>query len=387
MKPIIDFVNSPTNLDQTYDILVPDTNILLSYPFLIPSLTHPSLPSNSSVDLNHKHIVIPSVIDDELDRLKSREISISVPARNAIRRLERLTAYHDDAIRLEDCYTLHGSFALENNIRIRYCDDSTGEDIDIIFGFWNVDSKIAIAPFYPTPTDSDGKIIASALNIEKTQWYQSYPASARPAITVISNDHNFRARARNLGLHATPYDLAGPDAYSGRRTVNVPRILYGALTHDKCIPGSLWRQHMPNESPLYPNEFIILQPHRPKKPKPTPTKNKRTQRRRNRTQNTSPQVAPDPTPIDAPPSERFNFIGRYDADLDQIVSLRYLDQSKIAPENIGQAIHIEAMMNPKIGVVIVDNNPHYNSGHVAVVSYRAKEPAFTDDIYDKFGFN
>lgn len=384
--PIIDFISSPAQLDHTYDILVPDTNILLTYPFLIPSLTHPSLPSTPSIDFNHKHIVIPSIIDDELDRLKSQHISISVAARNAIRRLEKLSSYRDNNICLEDCFTLKGSYALQNNIRIRYSDETTSEDIDILFSFWSVGDDIAASPLYPGPTDSDGKIIAAALNIEKTAWFETEHYA--PTVTVLSNDHNFRFRARNFGLKAASYDLAGADAYSGRRTVSAPRIIFSSLIRNGYIPGDLWRQYLPNEPILYPNEFVIFRTPQQKKSKQAPTKNKRTQRRRKRTEQSAQEVQPEPVDISTkPPSERFNYIGRYDADLDRIVALQYLDQSPVVPENIGQAIHVEAMMNPKIGVIIVDNNPHYHSKHVAVVSYRTKEPAFTDDIYDAFGFN
>lgn len=378
---IISCVSDPSLLDGPRTIYVPDTNVVLSYPFLIPNPAHPVFPINSPIDLTHSHIIIPILVDNELDQLKGQHISISYAASNAIKRLDALTEENFHSFSLEN------AFAMKNNLRIQYTNESTGQNIDLLFGCWLVNDDISAPPFYPSTTDADGKIIASILNIKNSDWYKECPE--KPQIIALSNDYNFRFRCRLFGLKAQPFNTAGPNTrYSGRRTVSAPRILYSTLVRQGQIPGNIWRQYMPDEIPLLPNEFIVFRIPQTK-PKPQPTPNKRSKRKHGRPNKpTIPKEPPIPLELSPKlPSERFNFIGRYDAQIDSIVSLKYLDSSPVAPENIGQAIHIEAMMNPQIGVIIVDNTPHYDSTHVATVSYRAKEPAFTDDIYDKFNFN
>lgn len=379
--PVISFIDSPSQIDGPRTIYVPDTNVILSYPFLIPSPTHPTFPINSPIDLTHSHIVVSSLVNAELDHLKGQHISITHAAINAIRRLDTLTEEHFSGFSLEN------AFDLRNNLRIQYTNESTDQTLDLLFGYWCVNDNVSAPPFYPRENDADGKIIASALNIKDSGWYQD--CTEKPPIIILSNDRNFRVRCRQFGLEAQPFNTAGPNSrYSGRRTVTAPRVLYNALIRNGQIAGSIWRQYMPGEIPLYPNEFIILRVPQ-QKPKPQQPQNRRSKRKHGRPN--KPSTPKESLILDKlspkPPSERFNFIGRYDAELDSIVGLEYLDHSPVAPENIGQAIHIEAMMNPKIGVVIVDNTPHYDSNHVATVSYRSKEPAFTDDIYDKFNFN
>ena len=45
-------------------------------------------------------------------------------------------------------------------------------------------------------------------------------------------------------------------------------------------------------------------------------------------------------------------IGRYDTEEDSIVSLRYVDKSRVQVRNPGQAIYAEALMNPRFAAVI-----------------------------------
>lgn len=375
--PIITGVSQPSDLDQAYDIVIFDTNVLMSHPEFIPDPELPILPRLDNLDLNHKHLVIPSTVSMELNHLKDSRIPSKVfSARDCIKRMLALNSGEYD-------FTLEGSFELRNNLRIQYRDPKTRRQIDYLFSRWNVDPDIQVPPFCPSEHDADGKIIASALHLKHTEWYQETAGLNREvSVTILTSDSELCSRARDVGIKAMLLSESGGNYYSGRRTVKAPRVLSSMLIQRGEIPLTSWQLYLPNQPPLRPNEYIVFQVPQPKKTKSQPTNKQKRRKRPNkpapieRITTVEPQTA----------EERFAFVGRYDEKRQAIIRLSFPKNLGIEPQNIGQAMHLDAIQNSDVHVVVINDTTFFRPSSTAVVSYRSREPALPDDIHTRFGF-
>ena len=371
-----EIIHNPSSLDRIYDLVIPDTNIFLSYPSFIPDLQAPALPRMDSLDLNHRHIVMLSLVKSELNHLKSGSTRVQCSARDCIRRLSNLYSVPYD-------FKTKDSFELCNNFHFHCKDAITQQSIDFLFSLWYVDPRITASPFFPECDDMDGKIIAAALRLSGTKWYQDHLSKFNcPRTTILSNDQDLRITANSLGVHALPYGFRGSNSYNGRRTVSAPRLL-SKLVKDGEIPLALWQEQLPCEPPLHPNEFVVFRIPQVKPKSQAAASNRRNKRRKRPVKPTTVQrVTESPRSV----AERFSFVGRFDCERNAIVRLEYVEQSTDEPDNVGQAIHLEAILNPRINVIVTDNIAHYCQNQSAIISYRSSETPLADDVYRRLGF-
>lgn len=380
-SPTITTVHRPGQLDCTYDIVVLDTNILIYHQEFIPDLDQSTPPTFQGFDFNHKHFVIPSVVQDELDKLKgSHTVSAWTLARNCINQLLGLYAESYD-------FTLEDSFDLRNNLHLQY--RTPKGKLEFMFSIFYTTTPAQAPPFCPNPTDMDGQIIASALQIYNTGWYQDAIAMEKinlgraPTITLLSDDKNFCVRARSLGIKT---ELLGhiSNEYTGRRTVRAPKVLSSMLIQEGEVPLSAWEKYLPGQRPLQPNEYVVFQMPQPKKSNQSQSVNRRKRSRRPNKPAPIQQVTANPQ--DLPLAERFAFVGRYDESRQAIVRLKYPGNLPLEPQNIGQAIHLDALQNPDIHIVIVDGSVNLRTSKAAVISYRNRESPLPDSINEQLGF-
>lgn len=132
------------------DIYVLDTSAIVEDPTLLHSF-------------KDCQIVVPFVVLEELDSLKSRQIDAAKNARVAIKMLDEIFSDNSDE-----------NIELKNNVRIK------------------IDSDFE-ANLFEDMSYGDNKIIACAFKIEKM---------SKKKVTIVTGDINLRVKARACGLYA-----------------------------------------------------------------------------------------------------------------------------------------------------------------------------------------
>lgn len=300
-------------------IYVLDTNILLDYGEIIP----PPDRSNAeirepTIDLNGAHLVIPSAVVRELSSFKKEKSDRGRAAREALRRLRALA---------EDYQTnMAWSYGLENGIWI----PETNQKISILPIHSNFKKSL---PFVPSESDMDGQIILATLSAifkelniptDGTATKQQVMTAGCNNVTLLTNDNGLAIRARERGIRARRYGYKYPEPYTGRRDIAVPKDLLAEFFSVKRVSRAYFEEMMPEEAPLVANEFIVM---------------------RVEGEDYPGLYVPDFDPY-------FTYIGRYDAEEDAIVTLKYISSFPVLPRNPGQAIYAEALMNPDFAAVI-----------------------------------
>lgn len=301
--------------DQMYFVI--DTNVLVDYPDILPGGSDDS-PEEPTVDLTGAHLIIPTAVIRELSSFKGEKSERGRAARNVLRRLRRI-------VESKKAQSIYSAYHL-------------GEPM----GFDDSDVKISILPvhknfknslpFAPSENDMDGQIILATLtvaflNAEYTidGTYNNFRLNDKmDNIVLLTNDNGLAIRAHMRGITTMRYGYKYPDPYTGRRDIFVPSALFYEFFNTGRIDRDLFEEFMPKEKPLVANEFIIMA-----------------------------LEDEEAYPRDYnPANDYYSNIGRYDAEEDAIVPLKYVSSFPVIPKNAGQAIYAEALMNPKFSAVI-----------------------------------
>ncbi|MBP5513122.1 PhoH family protein [Candidatus Saccharibacteria bacterium] len=316
-------------LDLNRNFFVIDTNVLVSYPDIIPNGGgETKIFDNPIVDMTDAHIVIPSAVVRELSSFKKEKSERGEVARVLLRRLRRLVE--------NKIHGMDENYHLESPVEL-----SDGRLMSILPVHADFKKRF---PFRPSEDDMDGQIILATLttmylveNLEsgfdgKHESIDLADSSSRlgvtsDKVTLLTNDNGLAIRARARGIKTSRYGYSIPDPYTGRREVVVPNEIFNEFWKERRLDRDLWEAYFPDEAPLVANEFISMKPE-------------------------------DMKSITLPEDyvrgndEFFCHIGRYDQREDAIMGLRYIQDAPYAIRSEGQAMYTEALLNPDIAVVI-----------------------------------
>jgi len=305
-------------------IAVIDTNVLVDYPDIIPEVSGATRSlKNPAVSLKGAHLVIPSAVVRELSGFKNERTDRGKAARTVLKRLRALT--EKTVHSMNAVYYLNAPVVLPD-----------GRLLSVLPV--HADFKGSL-PFRPSEDDMDGQIILTALAAmylaESPQskfdgqinWCDSSTRldMVSRKVILLTNDNGLAIRARERGIVTKRYSYDLPKPYTGRRDLVVPPEVFKMFYDCGRLERSGWEAAMPRELPLVTNEFVVMQ-----------------------------LENPDEYPRDFDPSGQPYFlnIGRYDADEDALVKLRYVADFPVPVKNPGQAIYAESLMSPKISAVI-----------------------------------
>lgn len=306
-----------------YPVYVVDTNILVDYPDLIPSTDGMKRrPENPTIDLSKAHIVIPSAVTRELSSFKNEKSDRGKAARLVLGRIRALVEGRTEHS-LDDIYRMKDGTEIE-----------VGEQTFTILPV-HKNFKSAL-PFAPSETDMDGQIILATLTVEfnrlnkpidgtATTLEVGYAKCSEDKVVLLTNDNGLAIRAYERGIKTSRYSQSQPEPYTGRRKVKAPRSLCLEFYNCSRIERVDFEAKLENEPKLVANEFIELD------------------------EILDPEYA---VVFDEIAKDRFQNVGRYDAEEDAIVSLRYALDFPVYPRNVGQAIYAEALMDPNISAVV-----------------------------------
>lgn len=297
-----------------------DTNILVDYPGIIPSedgstasLKEPTL------DLSGTHIIIPTAVVRELSSFKKEASERGKVARSVLKRLRDI--FEGQNIEMGKAYNLDSSVLV-------------GSQRFSIFPV-HKDFKRSL-PFSPSDEDMDGQIILAAIAVNFILLGIPVDGTARKddvqrwvplgRVTLLTNDNGLAIRAGERGIATSRYGYKPPAPYTGRREITVPNdlLIYFCSNHE--IEQDVWELYMSDDGIPFEfaaNEFIIMN-----------------------------NGGCEAQKWDYPNDKRFMHIGRYDAKSNTIVSLKYLNEFPEPIMNDGQAIYVEALMNPEFSAVI-----------------------------------
>ena len=301
-------------------IYVVDTNILVDYVDILPLSRSKNVTLREpTINLSEAHIVIPTAVIRELSSFKKEKSERGMAARVALRRLRELSEGRIQT--MGDAYNLNAPI-LMNSGKQR-------------FSILPVHAKFKKAlPFMPSEDDMDGQIILAALSvtfilkglpIDGTAQMSDVLSFESNGVVLLTNDNGLAIRARERGIKTSRYGYKYPEQYTGRRDVVVPKELFSEFISSKKLSSAEFERMMPDERPLVANEFIVM------------------------------KVADEldyPSYYDPEFDPYFSNIGRYDADTDMIVPLKYVSSFPVKPRNPGQAIYAEALTNPDFAAVI-----------------------------------
>ncbi|MDO4759628.1 MAG: PhoH family protein [Candidatus Saccharibacteria bacterium] len=272
---------------------VVDTNILVEYPDIIPNgaeviLDHPT------IDLSQAHLVVPTAVIRELSEIEKAHTKRGQTARRVLRNLKNLFRYEQD-LTMENFYSFDAP-------PIRHHQQS--------FYLLPIPKNFSKdLPFSSQTDDFDEQIILAALYLKSTT--DSSPI-------ILTNNSSLALRATACGIKTSGFGYRHY-LYTGRRDLVVPEELYQEFINQRRLSLHQWQSAMPNQPKLIANEFIIMQ-----------------------TKNPSADID----------NRFFANIGRFDVNTQEIVALKYVSNFPIRIENPGQAIYVEALMEPSIAAVI-----------------------------------
>ncbi|MBR3252823.1 PhoH family protein [Candidatus Saccharibacteria bacterium] len=317
-------------------IYVIDTNILVDYPDIIPSGCEEVTLEEPTVDLSQAHIVIPTAVIRELSSFKKEASERGKVARKILRRLRPMFEQpnpEQTALMTGEHFIMGESYDLKSLVLV-------GEQCFSILPVHKSFKKSL--PFSPSDDDMDGQIILATIAVEFI--FQGIPVdgTADPGdvkrwvptgrIKLLTNDNGMAIRANQRGVITSRYGYKLPAPYTGRREVIVPKDLLIYFVKNGEIEQDIWGLYMGEggtEFGFVANEFIIM-----------------------RTDDEDSPAKVDNTHMLSDKSTAFSHIGRYDALSNTIVALQYLNCFPEPIMNEGQAIYVEALMNPEFSAVI-----------------------------------
>ncbi|MBR0372762.1 PhoH family protein [Candidatus Saccharibacteria bacterium] len=321
---------------------VVDTNVLVDYIDIIPG-GEMSQPEEPTIDLKEAHIVIPTAVVRELSSFKKEKSDRGKAARVLLDRLRALTK--------GKVQTMADAYGLEKPITIT----KGGQKLSVLPIHKNFKKSL---PFSPSESDMDGQIILATLTIAALNAGLPIDGTAdveemmklKPAdIVLLTNDNGLAIRARVRGLMTSRYGYKYPEPYTGRRDITVPKELLDEFLNERIIERVLFEAALPSERKLVANEFVVMYP------------------------DEDPRLCGVEDEY-----EYFANIGRYDANDDAIVPLRYISDFPTDIKTAGQAIYAEALMDPDISAVICSGPAGSGKTYMATVyGYQAcKSGAF-----------
>ena len=305
-------------------------DILWNYPEIIPNgdSKHPEGSPFSNGEL--VHLIVAQSSLNKLKQFETETTTRGDAARFVLGHIERLTdkrhcLLSENGKNFNQQSYMEKIYGLKAPIPVR-----NGSQLFSVLPIDHLDPKLT-HKFKPAREDRYGQVVLTALAAQ-----QKAPATE---VILLTNDKLLAIIANNCGIKTLRYGHKRPKPYSGRRTVVVPNDLFLDFVSPRSLTLKEWEQAMPEETPLVPNEFLIM--------------------------------------IPAEPSElNFNLddavrdylhVGRFDSKQASITHLKYTRQCRqgYTPKNLGQALYAELLIDPNISLVICSGPPGTGKTYMA----------------------
>jgi len=252
----------PEEKKKWQQAFVVDTNLLLSCPDVIYDGDDEKWrkPKKFRPKLDNAHIIVPYVVFEELNHIKSEKTHRGMIARKVFRRLVK---FFPNTGR-----SLNEIMNLEKPIKTGY----KTQTISLLPLHRNF-SKIL--PWVPDRDDNDGWIAVTAL--AATMIADGLPVdgtkddsfdimkrdNSKDLVTLLTNDRSLLSKADDFAVHVQSYSFEKPPVFTGCRELIVPpemfrKIYYCRNSNDEGVSAEEFAHYFPNEPELVANEYIIM---------------------------------------------------------------------------------------------------------------------------------
>lgn len=235
-------------------IFVLDTNVLLSCPDIIYDPTDPDWrkPLNFDPNLDNAHLVIPSVVHDELEGIKKGNDWRARRASKVLRRLAKLMPLYNGS--------LQTSLDLSSPIKTGF-EDQLLSVLAIHKNFQNV-LPVRI-------TDNDGWVAVTALvanlihkgkKVDGTEPFDLNLVRSRDSyVALLTKDNGLIVKAcARLGVFAYECTFDEYPTFTGCRELVVSKEMFIHYFRDEMLTEEDFLNYMPEQLPLVANEYVIL---------------------------------------------------------------------------------------------------------------------------------
>lgn len=307
-----------------------DTNVLIDYPDIIPDSDDSELDS-PNIDFRGTHIVVPTAVIRELSNHKREMNDRGYSCRTVLKRIRYIIENTNSS--LIRAYRLGASVPIRGGTQF----------LDILPV--HKDFK-KLLPFAPADLDMDGQItlaaISTAMSVAGVDYLKFLSSSddlsfarkeveevlndSPKTVVLLTNDNALAIRAFSRGIHTGRFNYRLPQPYSGRRDLTVPPEMFEQFFSEGYLENADFKRFMPLEQPLIANEYIIMYP--------------------------EGDQWPGGFDLETDGTVYFKNIGRYNAKLGIIESLKPLSNFPVPVRNAGQAIYADALMDRKITAVV-----------------------------------
>ena len=240
-------------IDKT-KIFVLDTNVLLDCPDILYDPTDPEwrAPLNFDPCLDNAHLVIPSVVHDELEGIKKGHDWRSREAKLVLRRLAKMMPLHNGS--------LQSSLDLSSPIK-------TGlgtQTLSILQIHKNFSNVLPIRV-----TDNDGWVAVTALvanllqkgkKVDGTESFDlNLVKSKNSQVALLTKDNGLIVKAcARLGIFAYNCSFDHYPPFTGCRELIVSKEMFRHYFRDEKLTEDDFLAYMPDQLPLVANEYVIL---------------------------------------------------------------------------------------------------------------------------------
>lgn len=240
-------------IDKT-KIFVLDTNVLLACPDIIYDPTDPDWrkPLNFDPDLDGAHLVIPSVVHDELEGIKKGHDWRARTASLVLKRLAKLMPYYNGSLQASLDLSSPVKTGLGNQIL---------SVLQIHKNFQNV-LPIRI-------TDNDGWVAVTALvanlihrgiRVDGTESFELDLVKSRDSyVALLTKDNGLVVKAcARLGVFAYECSFDTYPPFTGCRELTVSKEMFIHYFREEMLTEDEFLEYLPEQLPLVANEYVIL---------------------------------------------------------------------------------------------------------------------------------
>lgn len=307
-------------------IYILDTNVIIGCVDLIydPDDEDWREPLDFKPNLDHAHIVVPTIVLEELNHLKNESSYRGMIARIAIKRLERFFA--NSGRKISEILSLDRPIP-------------TGFKDQVISLLPLQHNFSKLLPYTPTKDDNDGWIavtalaatmLAEGLNIDDTEVSDILKRSSRSKnVTLLTNDSNLRSKADLYAVKTANYSFKKPAPFTGLRTVIASFELFNRFVgyegQSNGISLADWEAYLPDEAPLRANEYFEM----------------------------NLENDEDFPSMYFADGVSFKNVGRFNKESGRIYPLRFFKNEGVMPQNAGIAAYYDALNDDRIQVVTV----------------------------------
>ena len=299
---------------------VVDTNLIISCVDILYDADDETWrePINFKPSLNNAHIIIPQVVFNELDHMKSEATQRGMTARTAFSRLKKF--FPNSGRSIEEIMNLAHPIP-------------TGwkkQTISILPLHRNFSKCL---PYVPEKEDNDGWIALTAL--AATMIHEGLPIdgtagdilsrdNSKKDVVLLTNDKSLLSKADSYGVRVKSYSFKRRPVFTGVRELTVPAEMFRRLFNDMPVTEEEFYEFMPNELPLAANEYIIMTPENNNYPRSF-----------------------------FATEENYRSIARFHKENGMLCPLRFVKHEGKEPINLGIATYYDALNDDSIRVINV----------------------------------